>query len=298
MSGMTEQQGTGSEEQFRVIFDSVGDGIFVCDAGTGAFIDVNAAGCSMFGFSRDELIGSTLEALSTGLPPYVQVDVMTLLEEAQSRGPQIFDWRCKAKNGHLFWGEISLRCASLGGRPVGLAILRDMTERKRMEEEVAQLAHFDVLTGLPNRRNFDVVLEREIARSARYDAPLSVAMADLDFFKVVNDTFGHQVGDAVLKRLAELMHKGLRRSDYIARWGGEEFTVLLHETSLDIAEMLLNRLRLTVANQVIPEIGRAVTLSFGVTAYAKPDSPSDLVKRVDQALYQSKQTGRNKVTKI
>jgi diguanylate cyclase (GGDEF)-like protein/PAS domain S-box-containing protein len=298
MSGVTDQIATGSEEQFRVIFDSVGDGIFVCDAETGAFIDVNAAGCTMFGYPRSELIGGTLDALSTGLPPYVQRDVTTLFQDAQSLGPQIFQWRCKAKDGRLFWGEISLRIAALGGRPVGLAILRDITERKRVEAEVAQLAHFDVVTGLPNRRNFDVVLLQEIARSARYGGLLCLAMADIDLFKIVNDTFGHQAGDAVLKSLAELLRKSLRRSDYIARWGGEEFTLLLPETRLDVSEMLLNRLRIRIGNEVLPEIGRSVTLSFGVTAFQKSDSPADLVKRVDQALYQSKQTGRNKVTKI
>jgi len=298
MNGITEKRGTRSEERFRFIFDSVGDGIFLCDAETGRLMDVNATGCEMFGFSRDELIGRALESLSTGLSPLVQRDLVTLLGEARSRGPQIFEWLCKARDEHLFWGEISLRCASLGGRPVALAVLRDITERKRKEDEVVEMAHFDVLTGLPNRRNFEVTLRQEIARSTRYGGPLSVAMGDIDVFKVINDTTGHQVGDAVLKSLAELMRKSLRRSDYIARWGGEEFTLLLPETRLDVAEALLNRLRTSIANQVIPEIGRAVTLSFGVTAYTKPDSPDDLLKRVDQALYQSKQTGRNKVTKI
>ena len=298
MSGVSEQIGTGSEEQFQVIFESLSDGIFVCDAETGAFIDVNAAVCAMFGFTRQELIGQTLDALSNGLPPYVQRDVTTLLEDARSHGPQIFQWRCKAKDDHLFWGEISLRIAPLGGRPVGLAILRDITERKRLEAEIAQLAHFDVVTGLPNRRNFDVVLLQEISRSARYGGVICLAMADIDLFKIVNDTFGHQAGDAVLKSLAELMRKALRRSDYIARWGGEEFTLLLPETSLDVAEMLLNRLRVRIADEVLPEIGRPVTLSFGVTAFEKTDSPADLLKRVDHALYQSKQNGRNTVTKI
>jgi diguanylate cyclase (GGDEF)-like protein/PAS domain S-box-containing protein len=298
MNAVTDQMGIGSEDKFRLIFDLVGDGIFVCDALTGMLMEVNAAGCTMFGFSHDEFIGRTLNSLSAGLSVYVQTDLMTLLQEAQSQGPRVFEWLCKAKNDHLFWGEISLRCVSLGGRSVGLALLRDISERKRKEDEVVQLAHFDVLTGLPNRRNFDVVLAQEIARSARYGAPLSLAMGDLDLFKNINDTFGHQAGDAVLKSLAALLRKSLRKSDYIARWGGEEFTFLLPETKLDIAEVLLNRLRLSVANQVIAEIGRAVTLSFGVTTYAKPDTPSDLVKRVDEALYQSKQTGRNKVTKI
>jgi diguanylate cyclase (GGDEF)-like protein/PAS domain S-box-containing protein len=298
MSDTTEQQEPGSEEQFRIIFDSVGDGIFVCDAETGVFMDANAAGCALFGFSRDGLIGRTFDALSTGLSPYSARDAKAWFHKAQSQGSQIFEWHCRAHDDRQFWGEISLRCALFDGRPVGLAILRDITERKRKEDEIAQLAHFDVLTGLPNRRNFDVVLEQEIARSARYGGSFCLAMADLDLFKIVNDTFGHQAGDAVLKSLAELLRKSLRRSDYIARWGGEEFTLLLHETKLDVSEMLLNRLRTSIANQVIPEIGRAVTVSFGVTAYAKPDNPEVLLGRVDHALYRSKQTGRNKVTKI
>ena len=84
----------------------------------------------------------------------------------------------------------------------------------------------------------------------------------------------------------------------MARWGGEEFTLLLPETPLDVSEMLLNRLRTRISAEVIPEIGRSVTVSFGVTAFTKSDSPADLVKRVDQALYQSKQGGRDRVTKI
>ncbi len=297
MNGITERRATRSDERFRFIFDSVADGIFLCDADTGRLMDVNATACAMFGFTRDELIGRALESLSTGLSPLVQRDLMTLLREARSRGPQIFEWLCRTRDEHLFWGEISLRYASLGGRPVGLAILRDISERKRKDDEVVQLAHFDVLTGLPNRRNFDVTLRQDIARSKRYGGALSVAMCDIDHFKIVNDTFGHQVGDVVLKSLADLMRNSLRQSDYIARWGGEEFTLLLTETGPEVSEVLLNRLRTSVADQVIPEIGRAVTVSFGVTTYVKPESPDDLMSRVDQALYLSKETGRNKVTR-
>jgi len=302
MSRTTRQNEPVSGDQLRIIFDSVGDGIFVCDAETGAFTEVNATGCAMFGLSREELIGRSFEALSLGLSSYVQRDLTGLLREARSHGPQVFEWLCKGRDEKLFWSEISLRCASVGGRPVGLAIVRDITHRKTKEDEVVQLAHFDVLTGLPNRRNFDVTLRQEIARSTRYGGPLSVAMGDIDHFKAVNDHFGHHIGDVVLRSVAELMKKNLRQSDYIARWGGEEFTLLLPETKIDVAEMLLNRLRTSIANQVIAEIGRAVTLSFGVTAFTKsganPDTPDDLLDRVDQALYRSKETGRNKVTKI
>src|SRR4029077_4143561 len=101
MNAIPDRMGIGSEDKFRLIFDAVGDGIFVCDAVTGALTEVNAAGCTMFGFSRDEFVGRTLHSLSAGLSVYVQTDLMTLLQEAQARGPQIFEWLCKAKNDHL-----------------------------------------------------------------------------------------------------------------------------------------------------------------------------------------------------
>jgi diguanylate cyclase (GGDEF)-like protein/PAS domain S-box-containing protein len=293
---ITEQTLAAGLERFRFIFESASDGIFVTDAHTHTFLDVNAAACAMFGYSQGELIGRTIEFLSTSIPPYGQHDVMALLEKGPSGGTQTFVWHCKAKDGHLFWAEISVRNVTLGGHEV--AILRDITERKRQHEEVTRQAHFDTLTGLPNRLNFDATLEQEITRCRRYDRPLCMAIADIDHFKLVNDTFGHQVGDAVLKHLAEFMRKSLRTTDYVARWGGEEFTILLPETNLDDAGELLNRLRVGVSNHVIPEIGRAVTLSFGVTAGTKSDSPEDLLKRADRALYTSKQTGRNKVIKL
>ena len=108
-------------------------------------------------------------------------------------------------------------------------------------------------------------------------------------FKLVNDTFGHQAGDVVLKTLAGFIRKSLRNADYVARWA---------ETSLDRAEEVLNRLRVGISNHVIGEIGRAAMLSFGVTAFAKSDGPNDLLARVDRALYMSKETGRNKVTAL
>ena len=196
----------------------------------------------------------------------------------------------------MFWAEISLRTVLLGDRSVGLAVVRDVTVRKRLHDEITHQAHFDVLTGLPNRRDFENVFEQEIARSARYDRSLCVAMGDIDHFKEVNDTYGHDAGDAVLKELAELLRTRLRNSDYIARWGGEEFIILFPETSLDAAAELLNRLRASIAEHVVARIGRPVTLSFGVSEFASADTPADVVKRVDRALYRSKRTGRNKVT--
>jgi diguanylate cyclase (GGDEF)-like protein/PAS domain S-box-containing protein len=298
MKDATAQKTVPGDEIFRVIFDSVSDGIFVLEPETGTFTDVNEAACTIFGFSRDELIGLTTGELSSGIPPYTQRDAITLLSKGRSGEPQRVEWHCKAKDGRLFWAEISVRQTKLGGKNVGLAILRDITERKRKLDEVTQHAYIDLLTDLPNRRDFDGRVQQEIARCERYDRPLCLAIGDIDHFKIVNDTFGHQAGDAVLKKVAEFIRKSLRSIDYVARWGGEEFMILLPETQLDVVEDLLNRLRRGIANYVIPEIRRAVTLSFGVTAHTKSDDTDDLLKRVDQALYVSKQTGRNKVTKI
>ena len=287
-----------NEDEFRIIFDSLSDGIFVVDAHADTIADVNEAGCKLFGLARGELIGRGIEALSTGLPPYTQRDAIALMANAKSGVPQIFEWHCKTKGGQLFWAEISLRCVSLGAADVGLAILRDVTDRKRAQDEIFRMAHIDMLTGLPNRWDFDTTLRREIARFVRYGRPLCVAMADIDHFKLVNDVFGHQIGDLVLKELADFLRNGLRRIDYVARWGGEEFTIFLPETQIDVADVLLNRLRADIADRAIAAIGRALTVSFGVTAYANGDDPDCLLKRVDEALYVSKQTGRNRVTRL
>jgi diguanylate cyclase (GGDEF)-like protein/PAS domain S-box-containing protein len=291
---IAQQSRLAALERFRLIFDSVSDAILVIDPDAGTFIDVNNAGCTMFGFSRDELICYSIDDLSSGIAPYTHADAIIQLSKGQIAP---FEWHCKAKDGHLFWVEVSQRGALLEDRPVGLAILRDTTERKRLNEEVVHQAHFDSLTGLPNRLDFDAALDRELARCRRYGRPLCMAIADIDHFKVVNDTFGHHVGDTVLKTLAAFLREGLRGTDYIARWGGEEFTILLPETELADAEALLDRLRAGVAGHLIPEIGRAVTLSFGVTAYMHSDDSESLLQRVDEALYVAKDTGRNLVTR-
>jgi diguanylate cyclase (GGDEF)-like protein/PAS domain S-box-containing protein len=284
-------------ERFRFVFDAVSNGILVADAKTGTFTDVNTGGCSMFGFSRDELIGSDIDKISSGVPPYTRIGAIELLAK-DPEAAHTFEWHCKAKDGHLLWAEISQRRVELAQHFVDLAVVHDITERKRQHDDVTRQANVDTLTNLPNRRAFDDVFQQEIVRSRRYDRPLCVAIGDIDHFKSINDNFGHQVGDAVLEKLATFMRNSLRTTDYVARWGGEEFTILLPETRLDVAEELLNRLRTDIANYDISEIDRAVTLSFGVTACAKPDDADDLLERADRALYTSKQTGRNKVTKL
>ena len=125
-----------AEEKFRTIFNSVSDGIFVADGKLGRFIDVNEAGCAMFGYGREELIGSDIGTLSSGIPPYTLQDALSWHEKAEAGLAQTFEWHCKAKDGRLFWAEVSLRSLPFGGQFVGLASLRDITARKEAEHRL------------------------------------------------------------------------------------------------------------------------------------------------------------------
>jgi diguanylate cyclase (GGDEF)-like protein len=155
-------------------------------------------------------------------------------------------------------------------------------------------AYTDFLTGLRNRRYLELALERELFRVARYGRPLSLIILDLDGFKAVNDTHGHEVGDRVLKALARCLEEHLRQSDRAVRLGGEEFAVLLPETGLPQALRLAERLRQAVAALEVPPVER-LSASFGVAQASPTDSPLSFLRRADEALYKAKRRGKNRV---
>ena len=125
-----------SEQKLHTIFSSVSDGIFLSDPGTGTFIDANQPGCDMFGYSLEEVIGRDIQLLSAGIPPYTQTEVLEWARKSQLSGPQLFEWQGKAKDGHLVWLEISLSYQEFGGRDLSLAVVRDITERKQVEQRL------------------------------------------------------------------------------------------------------------------------------------------------------------------
>ncbi|MFN2350074.1 MAG: diguanylate cyclase [Thioalkalivibrio sp.] len=186
------------------------------------------------------------------------------------------------------------------GKPLRMVgTITDISERKRMEQELREMATTDYLTGLSNRRHFLGRVTEELARLKRSGGHQAAMMLlDLDYFKAVNDTYGHSAGDAVLRRFAQLMRDGLRKMDVPGRVGGEEFSVLLPDTDIDAALHLAERLRTMVAeapvqfnDQQIP-----VTVSIGLTLLTQADaSPDDALQRADAALYRAKDGGRNRV---
>jgi len=163
--------------------------------------------------------------------------------------------------------------------------------------EVKSMADHDGLTKIANRRRFEERLDEEADRHGRYDQPLSLILMDLDHFKTVNDTFGHQTGDAVLRGTAALLVETLRSSDFPARYGGEEFAVILPHTTRDQAALLADRIRSRVALRNFGDCKAAVhlTLSAGVAALEPGSRSRELVSLADQALYLAKNGGRNRI---
>jgi diguanylate cyclase (GGDEF)-like protein/PAS domain S-box-containing protein len=180
-----------------------------------------------------------------------------------------------------------------------LGVTRDITEHKQALRELERLSQIDALTGLANRRHFMMLAEQELARALRYVGALSVFMMDIDHFKIVNDTYGHQTGDLVLQKLGSLCREALREIDSVGRIGGEEFAVILPHTDGARALEVAERLRQTVAATEIPlEHGLPLrfTLSIGVTTLIGGIANIDtLLGQADSALYEAKRSGRNRV---
>lgn len=174
--------------------------------------------------------------------------------------------------------------------------LREQNKALRVaHQRIEELSRRDALTGLTNRRWLDEVLRVEVERARRYETPLSVAMADLDHFKEINDSFGHAVGDQVLTATARVLEDAVRMTDVVGRYGGEEFLILLPNTELPQALMLAERMRAGLHLMPVTFRSAPVTASFGAAQWVSGDSAATLVGRADAALYEAKHTGRDKV---
>ena len=167
-------------------------------------------------------------------------------------------------------------------------------ELELRNHDLELLSSTDRLTGLYNRLKLEQILDEEHQRSQRYGTTFSLAIVDIDLFKLVNDGYGHQTGDQVLISIARLLQDHVRSMDAVGRWGGEEFLVIFRETGIHAAIATAEKLRCAIANHDFDMVGKK-TASFGVTAYYHPDNINDMMKRADSALYHAKKCGRNRV---
>ncbi len=174
---------------------------------------------------------------------------------------------------------------------------KDISERIELEKKLSKLATTDKLTGINNRHRFEELLANELARAERYKTPMALIMFDIDYFKNINDTYGHDVGDNVLRAVSQVIQFNIRETDIFARWGGEEFIILTPETTEESAEHLANKL-CTALQQYDFETAGTITASFGVTMHKNGESNGEMIKRADKAMYQAKHNGRNQVVKL
>lgn len=225
--------------------------------------------------------------------------------KANRRGTVFFiEVRVVLASGEQKWLRISSSKdgADDGRLPIWSGYMIDISDTKRLESVLHDRATHDFLTGLANRQQFQAQFEVELARSKRYGRWGALLLMDLDHFKIVNDRFGHGAGDHVLKELACLVQEQLRTADTFARWGGEEFCILLPETSRAEALEVADRVRREVERHVFDqESGRPIriTLSIGLTGLDGDDDRIEAVmRRSDEALYEAKRTGRNRVVEV
>ncbi|MAD41554.1 MAG: hypothetical protein CL623_04095, partial [Arcobacter sp.] len=173
--------------------------------------------------------------------------------------------------------------------------LTDVTELKEKSNLLEYQASHDNLTGLFNRNKFNTLFGKEIRRGLRYNNHLSLVLLDIDFFKVVNDTHGHQIGDQVLKEIASIIMQDVREHDTAVRWGGEEFLILLPETDLEGAKIVAEKIRNSISEKPLTNKKLNITASFGITIMNDKDTEESIIARTDEALYEAKENGRDKV---
>jgi diguanylate cyclase (GGDEF)-like protein/PAS domain S-box-containing protein len=209
------------------------------------------------------------------------------------------DFECEriCFDGSTIWVLMNSRPIMFEGQPARVFWHNDITKRKQMEDELRRLATTDTVTGLPNRRHLLGLIDREAKRNQRYGSSFGLLMLDVDNFKNINDSYGHASGDQVLHRVAQLCLATVRDIDTLGRVGGEEFAVLVPDSTEAGTRYLAERLRRVVADTVI-EIGSdcrlSVTISVGATLHRNDDGSVDAtLARADKALYQAKRAGRD-----
>lgn len=217
----------------------------------------------------------------------------TLKECLEINKSGVYEMNYETKWGKKIWLRLHIKPLANKNTVVGAQIIiDDITEKKQMEYELRHLSTIDYLTNIYNRRFFTEKLETEVERAQRTGGNFSLVMLDIDHFKKINDNFGHNAGDLVLKSIAEMIKNRIRKIDCLARWGGEEFVILLLDTTVSMSKVLIEELRESISKIYIPCVD-SVTASFGVVGYSKDDNVDILVQKADAMMYKAKTEGRN-----
>ena len=288
-----------SEQRYKSIFDDSADATLILEAGR--FTNCNDAAVQMFGFDNKEQLLSTktIELSPVSQPDGIEsiVKARECIATTYNKGTHRFEWMYQRKDAQTFPVEVVMTAIIQGGRKIIHFVMRDITEFKSQQRELRNLAHYDVLTGLPNRVLFADRFALAIAHSRRTETQLAVCFLDLDNFKLVNDGYGHGIGDELLKQVAARISATIRDEDTVSRQGGDEFALLLGELkSYQQCENLINRVLYTLSEPfIIGDNTHLIGASCGITLYPSDDNDIDiLLRHADHAMYDAKISGKNR----
>jgi diguanylate cyclase (GGDEF)-like protein/PAS domain S-box-containing protein len=288
-----------SEERYHTVFQTSLDGITISRMSDGYYIDVNNSFLSLLGYSREDLLGRT--SIEVGIWADTE-DRIRAMEEIQKHSSfRDVNIQYRKKNGEILWSQTSSTRMEIDGIPCLLSIVRDLSAAKAAKERIEDLAFYDPLTRLPNRQLLQDRLRATLAETARNGRKCALLLLDLDNVKTLNETMGHRVGDLLLQEVARRLSASVRESDLVARFGGDEFIVMLEDLSdstLQAAEQaqMVGEKLIAILGQPYLLDGRECisTCCMGITVLDEGrEDASEALQQADIALDQAKSVGRN-----
>ena len=290
-----------SEERYRTAFQTSLDAININRLDDGRYVDCNQAFLDILGYEREEVIGNTSLQLEVWADAHDRITMANQVKEDGScRGLEV---QFKKKSGELFWGVMSASAMEVDGVPCILSITRDLSEVKAAQNEIMNLAYYDSLTGLPNRRRLLERLRQTLAAGGRDSRLRALLFVELDNFKMLNETLGHLTGDLLLMEVARRIVTCAREADIVSRYGGDEFALMLEDLS-ETAEEAAAQAK-TVAEKIQNSIGLPFMLeghecitsaSIGITVFGTDrEGTSELIQEADIAIYQATSAGRSAI---
>ncbi|GAB5604785.1 EAL domain-containing protein [Sideroxyarcus sp. TK5] len=293
-----------SEARFRQMFESHSSPMLLIDPESGAIVNANEAAASFYGYGIGQMQHMNIADINT----HTRDELLHERQQALREERNFFVFPHRLADGSLRTVEVHSSPIEVDGRDLLFSIIHDITERQRLEQQMHELAFYDVLTGLPNRRLLLDRLHKALASCERTRRHAALMFLDLDHFKTLNDLHGHDIGDRMLVEVAQRLHACIREEDSVARFGGDEFVVMLEALSADTQEAVVQaesvaekiRLALMQPYQLTRDAGDPIThhcsSSIGITVFCgQADSVDQLLKWTDMAMYRAKDAGRNSI---